>query len=186
MADIKRYIGGGKLFISLYNGTDYDTEIEIGEVKEAKVSVTQNYAEAFSKDTGISKKVDKVATSTDAKVSFTTQNISKQNLAMAMFGTLETETFNAGDKLPDGTTATEATTLDVIKGATKSKIEAKLRIVGKNVTDGYSPVMLIEHAVITPADDARDYFADNHATLGFEGEILEKNGEYFKEYLLKD
>jgi hypothetical protein len=181
---IERYIGGGKIHMSLYNGTDYDAEVEIGEITEAKVSITQNYAEAFSKDTGISKKVDKVATSTDAKVTFTTQNINKENLRMAMFGVVGTETFAIGDTLPDGTVAAAETTIDFIDGGKLSKIEAKLRIVGTNVTDGKNPVMMIHHAVITPTGDARDYFADNHSTLGFEGEILEIGGEYFKEYLM--
>lgn len=181
---IERYIGGGKLYISRYNGVGYDAEVEIGEIQSAKLSIKQNYADATSKDNGTAVKVDKVAISTEATLNFSTQNLSKENLAIAMYGSLTTESFAIGAKLPDGTVATAATTLSVIKGGALSKVEAKVRIVGKNLSGEFNPVLLVHHAVLMPNGDVRDYFADKHGALAFDGEIMEVNGEYFREYYI--
>ncbi|NOQ31516.1 MAG: hypothetical protein GQ570_10365 [Helicobacteraceae bacterium] len=181
---IERYIGGGKLYFAKFNGVDYDTEVEIGEIQSASLKVNANYTDALSKDTGVAKKVDKVATSTDSSISFTTQNVNKENMAMAMFGDLTTETFAIGELLPDGTVATAEVTIPVIIGAQQPKVEGKLRLVGVNVTGTEDPVLLVHHAAITPSGDVRDYFADKHSTLGFDGEVMEINGEYFKEYFI--
>jgi hypothetical protein len=181
---IERYIGGGNLFFSKFNGSTYEAEVEIGEIQSATLKISQTYADAFSKDSGQSKKVDKVATSTETSIAFTTQNVNKANMAMAMFGIATTETFAIGATLPDGTVATVETVLDVINGATLSKIEGKIKIVGKNITGTQDPVLLVYLAVITPSGDVRDYFAEKHSTLGFDGEILETVDGYFKEYLI--
>jgi len=181
---IERYIGGGKLFFSKYNGSTYEAEVEIGEIQTATLKITQSYADAYSKDSGLSKKVDKVATTTEASISFTTQNVNKANMAMAMFGTEATETFAIGATLPDGTVATVETVVDVINGATSTKIEGKIKIIGKNITGTKDPVLVVHHAVVTPSGDVRDYFADKHSIIGFDGEILETADGYFKEYFL--
>jgi len=182
---IERYIGGGKLFISKWNGSTYDAEVEVGEIQSATLKVSQTYADAISKDNGIGKKVDKVSTATDATISFTTQNVNKINIAMAMFGgDTQTETFAIGDTLPDNTVATVETILPVINGATLSKVEAKIRIIGVNISGSDNPVLLVHHVVLTPSGDIRDYFADKHTTLGFDGEIMEVTEGYFKEYLI--
>ncbi len=181
---IERYIGGGTLFISRFNGTDYDAEIEVGEIQAANLKITQDYADAMSKDSGVAKKVDKVAIKTDSAISFTTQNVNKTNMAMAMFGSESVESFTTGDALPDGTVATADIDIPIIIGGTLSKIEAKIKIVGVNISGSDNPVLVVHHAVLTPSGDIRDYFADKHTVLGFDGEILEIGGEYFKEYLI--
>lgn len=181
---IERYIGGGTLFLSLWNGATYDAEVEVGEIKSANLKISQTYADAISKDTGIDKKVDKVVIATDATISFTTQNANASNMAMAMFGTQTTELFLIGAILPDGTVAVVDTTLAVTIGGTLSKIEAKVKIVGVNISGSYNPVLIVHHAVITPSGDTRDYFADKHATVGFDGEIIKVADGYFKEYLM--
>jgi len=181
---IERYIGGGKILFGKYNGTGYDADVEIGEIQSAKLKVTPKYADASSKDTGVSKKVDKVLTGTDATLSFTTQNVNKANMAMAMLGSETTETFAIGDTLPDGTVATVQEVIPVINGGTLSKVEGKVTIVGVNVSGSDNPVLVVHHAVLTPSGDIRDYFADKHTTVGFDGEILEIDGEYFKEYFI--
>jgi len=181
---IERYIGGGKLLFSKYNGATYDAEVEIGEIQSANLKISQTYADAMSKDTGIAKKVDKVATATDATISFTTQNVDKVNMAMAMFGTETTENFAIGATLPDGTVAAIATDIPVVNGGTLSKIEGKIKIIGENISGTEDPVLVVHHAVITPSGDIRDYFTDKHATIGFDGEILEVAEGYFKEYFM--
>ncbi|MCX6076429.1 MAG: hypothetical protein NTW78_06010 [Campylobacterales bacterium] len=183
MNPIERYIGGGKIFLAKWNGTLYETEVEVGEIQSATLKINPTYTDAIAKDSGIAKKVDKVVKSVDATISFTTQNVNKVNMAMAMLGSdTQTETFAIGDTLPDNTVATVETVIPVIDGVTISKIEARVRIVGVNISGSFNPVLLVHHAVITPTSDLRDFFADKHATLGFNGEVLEVAAGYFKEY----
>jgi len=186
MADIERYIGGGTVELALYNGTGYEPFVAIGEVQTATLKISNTYADGYSKDEGVKKQVDKVLTETKATTAFTTQNMSKDNMAMAMFGTVGTEVFAIGDTLPDGTTATVETTLDVIKGGTIAKVEGKIRIIGKNLSGSKNPVLEIHHAFITPSGDVRDYFAEKHATVGFDCEIVKLDTEdsHFKEYFM--
>jgi len=184
--DIERYIGGGTVELALWNGTDYEDFVDIGEVQTGTLKIANTYADGYSKDSGLKKLVDKVLIGTNATTSLTTQNLSKDNMAMAMFGTVETETFAIGEELPDGTTATVETELDVIKGGTVAKIEAKIRVIGVNLSGDKNPVLEIHHAFITPSGDVRDYFAEKHTTLGFDVEIVKLDTEdsHFKEYFI--
>lgn len=181
---IERYLGGGTIHFALWNGSLYEAEVEIGEVQSATLKITTEEADAFSKDNGIKKQVDKVVTAINSNFSFTTQNVAKENMAMAMFGDLQTETFAIGDTLPDGVVATAEIVIPVIIGGVNPIIEGKVRIVGVNVSGDNNPVLLVHHTFLKASGDVRDYFADKHTTLAFEGEIVEMNGEYFKEYLI--
>jgi hypothetical protein len=105
-------------------------------------------------------------------------------MALAMLGTLSTETFAIGDTLPDGTVATAEVIIPVVRGGVVPLIEGKVRIVGVNVTGTANPVLEVPMCVLTPSGDIRDYFASEHVKIAFEGEILESNGEYFKEYFI--
>jgi hypothetical protein len=184
MADIERYVGGGKLYFTPYTNGAYGTEREIGEIKEAKLKIAPSYVDAMSRDTGFDKKVDKTLKEIASSLSFTTQNVSKENMALAMLGTLSTETFAIGDTLPDGTVATAEVIIPVVRGGVVPLIEGKVRIVGVNVTGTANPVLEVPMCVLTPSGDIRDYFASEHVKIAFEGEILESNGEYFKEYFI--
>lgn len=185
MADIERYVGGGKLFFTPYVNGSYDTEREIGEIKEAKLKIAPSYVDAMSRDTGFDKKVDKTLKEVASSISFTTQNVNKENMALAMLGEISTETFAIGDTLPDGTVATIETNIPVISGGVVPLIEGKVRIVGVNVTGDFNPVLEVPMCVLTPSGDVRDYFASEHVKIAFEGEVLEANGEYFKEYFIE-
>ena len=182
---IERHLGGGKVFFSSWNGSEYATEVEIGEVQSLNLSIKTTTADATSKDTGLSKKVQKVPTGIDSSLKFVTQNVNKHNMAMAMLGEATTETFAIGDTLPDGTVATEQIIIPVIKGATQPVKEGRLRYVGNNIAGNDNPCLLVHHVSISPSGDVRDYFADKHSTLAFDGEVMEVvPGEYFKEYLI--
>lgn len=181
---IERYIGGGEIYFSLFNGTDYEIKRKIGEIQSANLKISTEEADAFSKATGVKKKVDKVVTAINSNLTFTTQNVDKNNMAMGMFGNLETETFEIGDTLPDGTVATEQINIPVIIGGVNPIIEGKIEFIGVNASGKENPVLLIHHAFVKPSGDIRDYFADKHTTLGFEAEVVETNGEYFKEYFM--
>ncbi|WP_455756475.1 hypothetical protein [Sulfurimonas sp.] len=181
-AAIERHIGGGKAYFSNWNGTAYDAEIEIGEVQGVNLKLSPSYTEARSRDTGVSKVVDKTLSDLTGTLSFTTQNVNKENMAMAMLGELTTETFAIGDTLPDGTVAVAEVILPVIIGGKIPRIEGKMRVVVENISGDFNPVLEVPLVVLTPSGDIRDYFSDKHATISFDGEITEVAGEYFKEY----
>lgn len=183
--DIERYIGGGKAFFSRWNGTGYDAEVEIGEVVSVTLKVTSDTVEAFSKDSGSKKRVEKVPIKIDASFSFSTQNLNKSNLAMNMYGEEDTESFVIGDTLPDGTVATENIDIPFIRGGLSPIVEGRFKVIAVNLSAGSkTPVLVVSHASLSPNGDARDYFGDKHSALSFNGEMIEKDGEYFKEYLM--
>ncbi len=173
-----RYIGGGKLFFTPVGVGA--TEVEFGEVQEAKLKFNVTTKDAVNKDQVIAKKVAKVVTAVDATIDFTTQITNAHNTAMAMLGTLESETFEIGDTLPDGTVATAQTVIPVIKAGEKPLIEGELKFVGDEDGDA-KPVLLIYNAVITPTGDI-GYIMDDFTKLSFSGEVLKTDAGYAKEY----
>lgn len=180
----ERYIGGGKLYFTplLKNGTQGE-EFEIGEIQEATLSISTETVDAISKDNVMQKVVEKVVKSIGGSLKFTTQKITDKNKTMALLGTSTEETFDIGDTLPDGTTATKQLTIPVIKVADNPLIEGQFRFVGDG--DGeYKPVLLIYNASVIPSGDI-SYITDSFATLGFEGAVLETDEGYAKEYKMK-
>lgn len=178
----QRYIGGGRLFFAKWNGSTFEAEVEIGEVSDVKLTIEPEFTKAYSKATGVSKLVETIATDVKTKLSFATQDISKENLAMSMLGAVESEDFVIGDTLPDGTVATQAISIPYIDGGKLTVLEGAFRFVGVNLTGNSNPVLKVVHAAVIPSGDARDYFAKEHAKLSFTGEPYEVNGEVFKEY----
>lgn len=182
MAVKELYIGGGILYGAKFNGTDYDTEVEIGHLESANLKIDTEEVDVDSKDTGVKKRVAKFVTAITSNLTFTTKNVNKENMAIAMLGTETTETFAIGATLPDNTIATVETTLPVIIGGANPIVEMKLRFVATNIAGDFNPVLLIHHAYVKASGDVRDYFADKASTLDFDAEVVETNGEYFKEY----
>lgn len=179
-----RYIGGGKLFFTpkLKDGT-IGTEFEIGEVQEATFSMSAESAEAFSKDEVMKKLVEKVVTSIGGTLKFTTQIINSENMAMALLGKVEKETFEIGDTLPDKTIATAKVEIVVIKAGENPNIEGQFRFVGDE-NGAYKPVLLVYNASVVPSGDI-GYIMDNFSTLSFEGAVLKTDEGYAKEYKMK-
>lgn len=173
-----RYIGGGRLYFKA--NKDGATEVEIGEVQSATLKVGVETKDAFSKDQTMKKLVEKVAIAINATISFETQITNAHNTAMAMLGSENTETFEIGETLPDGTIATAQTVVPVILVGTKPIIEGQLKFVGDE--DGATkPVLLIFNAVITPTGDI-GYIVEDFSKLTFEGAVLKTDEGYAKEY----
>lgn len=178
--EVERYIGGGKMYYTPYANGAYGTEIEIGEVKDVKLKLTPTTKKAVSNDTSIGKTVDQAVTMVEGSLSFSTQNLNKENRAMFGLGTLTTETFSTGDTLPDGTTAAADVTYDVVQGGAQPLTEGLFRFVGDTLR-GKAPI-LKTHAVVTPNAE-RGYIVDDFSKLDFSGEVLETAElGYFKEY----
>jgi hypothetical protein len=174
----ERYIGGGKLFFKENKANS--VEVEIGEVQTATLKIGVETKDAFSKDKSMKKLVEKVATAINATITFETQITNAHNTAMAMLGSVDSETFAIGDTLPDGTVATAETVIPVIEVGTRPIIEGQLKFVGDE--DGAKkPVLLVFNAVITPTGDI-GYITEDFTKLAFEGAVLETDEGYAREY----
>ncbi len=185
IATIERYIGGGTIYFTPYENGAYGTEIEIGEIKEASVKVASDTVEAFSQSAGPEELVEDVVMKTSGTFSYKTQNVNKENLAMALMGTLTTETFTTGATLPDGTTAAADTTVDKIVGMQKPLQKGKFRIVGEPVNEtAKRPVLVIHLGSVKPTDSV-GYIMKDFAALAFEGSILRTSDGFFDEYLME-
>ena len=173
-----RYIGGGELYWTP-NKPDA-VEVLLGEVQEVNFKVNVTTKDAFSKSSVMKTLVAKVATEITASLSFGVQKLNIEAVAMAMLGTVTSETFAVGAKLPDNTTATVSTVIPVIKVGENPIIEGQLRFVGDEDGDE-KPVLLIFNAVITPSGDIA-YIAEDFGKLSFEGAVLKTADGYAKEY----
>lgn len=173
-----RYIGGGKLYFK--SNKSGSTEIELAEVQDAKFKVNVVTKDAFAKSNVMKTLVAKVATEITSTISFSVQKINIETMAMAMLGTVTSETFAVGAKLPDNTTATISTTIPVIKVGNNPIIEGQLRFVGDADGD-IKPVLLIYDAVITPSGDI-SYITEDFGQLSFEGAVLNTANGYASEY----
>lgn len=178
-SSVERYIGSGKLYFTPEGGS----QVEIGEVEDVSFSISVEYAEALSGGKVLKRLSEKVATKITSKVSFKTKNLNKENLALSYMGEVTTENFNVGDELPDGTTATVATTVDVIKGGTRSSINGELKFVADVPAGKKRPVLLIYSAAIMPSADIA-LVANEFASLNFEGDVYDTANGFFKEYLM--
>lgn len=177
MLQNNRYIGGGKLYFTPKGGAEF----EIGEIQSASVEISSETKDALNKDKVISLKVAKVVTSVSATLKFETQITNAKNTAMFMLGTEDTETFETGATLPDGSTATAQTTIPVLKAGTNPLIEGAFRFVGDDAGDAV-PVLQIPYAVVSP-EGSFGYIVDDFTKLSFNGEILQdENGVFYKEY----
>lgn len=176
---ISRYIGGGKMYFKPKGGADWR---EFGEVQEAKVNISAEYAEAINKDNCVFVKAGKFTKSMSGTVELSVQNVSLENLAMARLGKLEDVAFKTGDTLPDSTVATKDITIKCINAGANPIIEGAIKFIGDGCGD-QKLILEVPKAVVTPNGDFA-YIADEYQTLGFSGEILKDGDIYFKEYIM--
>ncbi|MGE4517318.1 MAG: hypothetical protein AB7D96_10705 [Arcobacteraceae bacterium] len=174
-----RYIGGGKLYFTPVGG---GAEFEIGEVQEATINTSVEFAEAWSKDSVMAKLVERVAKKIDASGKFSTQKLNLKNTAMFMLGTETTETFEIGETLPDGTTATAQVVIPKITAGNKPVVEGQLKFIGDE--DGAKkPVIVIPSVVLTPSGDL-PLIVDEFAKLSFDFAILQVDDRLYDEYTM--
>lgn len=181
---VSRYIAGGTLYFTPWENGAYGTEIQIGEVKNFSLKVTAESKEAMAQDTGPELTVEEVVVGQSAEVSWKTQNLNKENRAMAHMGTLTTETFAVGDTLPDGTTATAETTIDKIVGLGKTQLTGRLRMVSAPINaSARRPVLIVYRSSVRPSGDTA-YIGKDYAALEFAGKAQKTDSGYFDEYIM--
>ena len=174
-----RYIGGGKLYFT--SEDDGAVELDLGEVKNINFKVETEEAKAYDNSEVLEKLVDVVAIGVTATLTFDTQTINIQNMALATKANLTSETFTDGQELPDGTTVSgDDVVVPVIDMAKKPIIRGKFRFVGDENGDE-KPVLLIYSAALKSSSDF-GYISKEFQTLSFEGEVLKTATGYAKEY----
>lgn len=182
--EIERYIAGGKIYFSeLVNGT-YGTEFEIGELTEATIEVSREYAEAFNKDGGQKVLSEKVLKQEDYKCTFKSQNINSTNLGLALGAEVETINYIVGDELPDGSTANATGTYKRIDAGTKSVVVGRIRFVSAPLT-GKKRITELPKAHLTLSGSIA-LMSEEFATLDFEASAMKDpvTGKYYREYIM--
>lgn len=180
---IERYIAGGRVYFSRFENGAYQPEYEIGEVIEASIESSKDYAEAFNKDNGQSVLAQKVIKKEEYKLSFKTQNINADNLATALGATKETVTYAAGDTLPDGSVADADGSYVKIVAGKDGLIEGKIKFISAPLT-GKKRITEIPRAFIGVSGNL-ELITDDFASLEFEANAMQdENGQYYIEYVL--
>jgi len=179
-ATIKRSYGGGKLYYQ--DGSDWK---EFGEVKDFKYSISVDTSDAMAHDGCMEEIVDTAVTKSEAKLSFTTQNMDDTNFAFSSLGSDEDVVYAIGDELPDGTTAAVQTTVRKIKAGKKLLNKIPLRYVGAACEGRRRVAVDFPSVVVTPSGD-KSVQTKDFMNLGFDGKILTPaNGEApYTEYLI--
>ena len=181
---IRRRIAGGRLYFEKLNsdGT-YATELEIGEVQNVDFKLDTQTVSVMNHDEAMEVVGDVAITDIKATISFKTTNHSPENLALAMGGRVSTQTFTAGDVLPDFTIAATDVTLMVVTGATEAMQKGRFTFI-ESPSDGSNVKRVFKiHLAQVSMSDSISLLTKEYAELNFTGEVLKVSGKnYFDEY----
>lgn len=173
----------GKLYFTLEE--DGAVEFEIGLVQKVSFSTDTTEAKVMDKSAAADRTFDVATTSATSTLSYETQDVKPEVLAQALRAKIEDITYEVGDELPDGTTATEQTTIKRLTGDPMTQMKGKFRFESSvATTDGY-PQLTIPSAFVKP-DGTFDLIADDFISLSFKGEaMLSATNEalYYLDYL---
>lgn len=125
----QRFLGGGRLYFERLENGVLQAKQEIGEVKDFKVTsnISTTACEALDGDTPDI--VDEVVVQQDFQISFTTNQVDKDTLLLALFGEVTTKQYNAGDTLPDGSTAQGGETYNIIDAGLAETVEGRVTFI---------------------------------------------------------
>jgi hypothetical protein len=98
------YIAGGRIYFRLEGDT---IEKEIGDITAANLSVETTTAECLSRSNGAAEVVGEAVTRRDYNLTFTTSNVSAENLALYFYGKNSVKTYAEGDTYTNGKTLAE-------------------------------------------------------------------------------
>ncbi len=175
-----RVIGAGKFYWKPLGGTDW---VEIGETQGGSINTTVEKKEAHDKSSVLNKVVAVVATAVSATIKFDTNIHSKENLELYMLGTSEDITYEIGDELPDGSTATAQIVIPKISAGTDPIKKGSIRFVGDADGDE-QPITICNDVVVMPTGD-RELIGNDFTALSFEGVVLkDSNGLLYEEHTI--
>jgi len=181
----QRYLGGGRLYFERLENGILQPKKEIGEVKDFKITSNIETTAVESFEGEIPELVDEVVVKQEFNISFTTNQVDKDTLLMALFGNLTSKTYKQGDTLPDGTTAAKDTTFNVVDAAMVDEVIGRLTFVTSAKRGRQKIAVFYRVSLQTNADillQSREF-----VTLGFTGKVLKdptitEGSPYFRVY----
>lgn len=170
---IERYLGGGRAYFEKLkaDGT-YETKREIGEIKGLTMSVKLEKEQAFSEDDGVAELVMELEKKKDISLKFSTQNVDKDNLALALYGTQGVTVYAIGDTLPNGEVAAAETTVPTISIGTSSIIEGRFTFISNAGTDKIKRRKWTFHKVSLSMEGDFALMSDKFVTIPLTATVL--------------
>ena len=167
------YLGGGDVeFIPINPDGSEGTPIQIGCLKEASIKIETSLVDIVCRSGAVKITKDKIISEKKGTLTFKTNNTNIDNLAFALGGTKGTKHFNAGDLLPDGTTAANDMDVPVIEVDNKSNLfRGKVKFIGEPATGNVKPVFEVLYAVVQSDGDI-SLVSDSETELSFSAEML--------------
>jgi len=159
-----------EILAAAFMGSAVDQTAAAGTLAESVVAISDRWVEIGQ--TGISSVVVMDSTDTTTYVVGTDYEV---NLRLGMIKALSTGSIGDGDTL-NITGTIDAKTGSKITGATRSMINAKLKLDGKNNSDG-SNVQVTVHKAQLRADTDFDFLAEDFPDLTFSGTMTTPSGE---------
>ena len=181
----QRYLGGGRLFFERLVGGVLQEKKEIGEVKDFKITANLETADVESFEGAFPASVDSVVVKQNYSISFTTNQVDKDTLLLALFGDLTQKTYNQGDTLPDGSTAAGGETYNIIDVGMFENIQGRLTFITSPARGKKKVIIFNKVALSTNGDillQSREF-----VTIGFTGKVLEdtsvtEGSKFFRVY----
>lgn len=165
----QRYLGGGRLYFEKKVNGVLSAKKEIGDVKEFKITTAIETIEAESESGSTPEVVDEVVTKATYTISFSTMQVDKDTLVLALLGTLGTKQYSSGDTLPDGSTASAATTYTTID-PTQDLVEGRVTFVS-SPKRGKKRVVIFHNVNLKFNADLL-LQSKEFVTIPFEGKVL--------------
>lgn len=170
---IERSLGGGRVYFEKLkaDGT-YEASREIGEVKGLTLSVKLEKEQAYSSDDGFAELVMELEKKKDMTLKFSTQNVDKTNLALAIYGTDGVTEFAIGDTLPNGEIAAATTVVPTIQIGTSSIIEGRFVFISNAGTDKIKRRKWTFHKVSLSMDGDLALMSDSFVSVPLTATVL--------------
>ncbi len=169
--DKDRYIAGGRLYLTeKKEDGSYDTEVEIGEIKDLKITPNIDTTECLTQENGLEETADEVIIKQETEFSCTTNEVSTELLRKVLLGEVTTETVVSGSVLPDGTTATADTTVETITPFQKKIFRGKFRFVAEKLNGG--SFVIKGNEVSLRIDGDLNLITKEFATIGLKGKFF--------------
>jgi len=181
----QRYLGGGRLYFERLVDGVLQEKKEIGEVKDFKITANVETADVETFEGAFPATVDSIVTKQNYSISFTTNQVDKDTLLLALFGEVTQKTYNQGDTLPDGSTATGGETYNIIDVGMFDNIQGRVTFVSTPARGKKKVVVFNKVALTTNGDivlQSREF-----VTVGFTGKVLEdgsvtEGSKFFRVY----
>lgn len=155
----------------LYFTPEGGAEFEIGLVQKVSFSVEATETKVMDKSQSEDRTFDIQAVSSTSKLTYETKDVKKEILAQALRATSSDITYEIGEELPDGSTATAQTVITRLSADPTTRIVGKFRFVSTVATADGTPQLTIPKASVK-ATGSLELINDDFVSIPFEGEAM--------------